>query len=295
MIELKHITKTFNGKKALSDISFSVSEGEIFGFLGPSGAGKTTTINILTGQLVQDSGQAFILGKDAKDISADDLLNIGFMSDTVGFYEKMSLYKNLEFFAKFHHVSTEVLDDLLRTLDLFQDKDKKAENLSTGMKQRLFLIRAILHTPKILFLDEPTTGLDPNQLIEIRQLISEVGKEKTVLFSTHIMQEVQALCQRVVVINKGNIVADEAESVMTQGSQMSRFEVEFSMPMHHDLAQISSDILKVDALSDKLYQISARSDVRELLFSFATEKKITILTMRQLEESMEEIFRALTK
>ena len=135
MIELKHVTKKFNGKVALSDISFSVSEGEIFGFLGPSGAGKTTTINILTGQLVQDSGQAFILGKDAKDISADDLLNIGFMSDTVGFYEKMSLYKNLEFFAKFHNVSTEVLDHLLRELDLYQDKDKKAENLIETEKE----------------------------------------------------------------------------------------------------------------------------------------------------------------
>ena len=172
---------------------------------------------------------------------------------------------------------------------------KRIGQLSKGYRQRVGLAQALIHEPQVLILDEPTTGLDPNQLVEIRQLISEVGKEKTVLFSTHIMQEVQALCQRVVVINKGNVVADEAEAVMTQGSQMLRFEVEFSMPMHHDLAQISSDILKVDALSDKLYQISARSDVRELLFSFATEKKITILTMRQLEESMEEIFRALTK
>ena len=209
MIELKHITKTFNGKKALSDISFSVSEGEIFGFLGPSGSGKTTTINILTGQLVQDSGQAFILGKNSKDISADDLLNIGFMSDTVGFYEKMSLYKNLEFFAKFHHVSTEVLDDLLRTLDLFQDKDKKAENLSTGMKQRLFLIRAILHTPKILFLDEPAAGMNPQETAELTELIRKIQYEfgLTIILIEHDMSLVMDVCERIYVLEYGRVIA----------------------------------------------------------------------------------------
>ncbi len=207
MIELKHVTKKFNGKVALSDISFSVSEGEIFGFLGPSGAGKTTTINILTGQLVQDSGQAFILGKDAKDISADDLLNIGFMSDTVGFYEKMSLYKNLEFFAKFHNVSTEVLDHLLRELDLYQDKDKKAENLSTGMKQRLFLIRAILHTPKILFLDEPTSGLDPTLSQKVHQILFHLkNKGVTIFLTTHDMNEATKLCDNIALLYQGEII-----------------------------------------------------------------------------------------
>ena len=207
MIELKHVTKKFNGKVALSDISFSVSEGEIFGFLGPSGAGKTTTINILTGQLVQDNGQAFILGKNAKDISADDLLNIGFMSDTVGFYEKMSLYKNLEFFARFHHVSTEVLDDLLKALDLYQDKDKKAENLSTGMKQRLFLIRAILHTPKILFLDEPTSGLDPTLSQKVHDILFDL-KEKgvTIFITTHDMNEATKICDNIALLYQGNII-----------------------------------------------------------------------------------------
>jgi ABC-2 type transport system ATP-binding protein len=207
MIELKHITKTFNGKKALSDISFSVSEGEIFGFLGPSGSGKTTTINILTGQLVQDSGEAFMLGKNAKDISADDLLNIGFMSDTVGFYEKMTLYKNLAFFAKFHNVSTEVLDDLLKALDLFQDKDKKAENLSTGMKQRLFLIRAILHTPKVLFLDEPTSGLDPTLSQKVHDILFDLkAKGVTIFLTTHDMNEATKLCDHIALLYQGNII-----------------------------------------------------------------------------------------
>ncbi len=229
MIELKHVTKKFNGKVALSDISFSVSEGEIFGFLGPSGAGKTTTINILTGQLVQDSGQAFILGKDAKDISADDLLNIGFMSDTVGFYEKMSLYKNLEFFAKFHNVSTEVLDHLLRELDLYQDKDKKAENLSTGMKQRLFLIRAILHTPKILFLDEPTSGLDPTLSQKVhRILFSLKDKGVTIFLTTHDMNEATKICDNIALLYQGNIIEYGApQSIIDKYSDENKVVIRF--------------------------------------------------------------------
>lgn len=229
MIELKHVTKKFNGKVALSDISFSVSEGEIFGFLGPSGAGKTTTINILTGQLVQDSGQAFILGKDAKDISADDLLNIGFMSDTVGFYEKMSLYKNLEFFAKFHNVSTEVLDHLLRELDLYQDKDKKAENLSTGMKQRLFLIRAILHTPKILFLDEPTSGLDPTLSQKVHRILFSL-KEKgvTIFLTTHDMNEATKICDNIALLYQGNIIEYGApQSIIDKYSDENKVVIRF--------------------------------------------------------------------
>ena len=229
MIELKHVTKKFNGKVALSDISFSVSEGEIFGFLGPSGAGKTTTINILTGQLVQDSGQAFILGKDAKDISADDLLNIGFMSDTVGFYEKMSLYKNLEFFAKFHNVSTEVLDHLLRELDLYQDKDKKAENLSTGMKQRLFLIRAILHSPKILFLDEPTSGLDPTLSQKVHRILFSL-KEKgvTIFLTTHDMNEATKICDNIALLYQGNIIEYGApQSIIDKYSDENKVVIRF--------------------------------------------------------------------
>ena len=229
MIELKHVTKKFNGKVALSDISFSVSEGVIFGFLGPSGAGKTTTINILTGQLVQDSGQAFILGKDAKDISADDLLNIGFMSDTVGFYEKMSLYKNLEFFAKFHNVSTEVLDHLLRELDLYQDKDKKAENLSTGMKQRLFLIRAILHTPKILFLDEPTSGLDPTLSQKVHRILFSL-KEKgvTIFLTTHDMNEATKICDNIALLYQGNIIEYGApQSIIDKYSDENKVVIRF--------------------------------------------------------------------
>ena len=229
MIELKHVTKKFNGKVALSDISFSVSEGEIFGFLGSSVAGETAAFYILFVFFVLDSGQAFILGKDAKDISADDLLNIGFMSDTVGFYEKMSLYKNLEFFAKFHNVSTEVLDHLLRELDLYQDKDKKAENLSTGMKQRLFLIRAILHTPKILFLDEPTSGLDPTLSQKVHRILFSL-KEKgvTIFLTTHDMNEATKICDNIALLYQGNIIEYGApQSIIDKYSDENKVVIRF--------------------------------------------------------------------
>ena len=161
MIKVDNLSKCFGNEIALDDISFEIKEGEIFGFLGPSGAGKTTTINILTGQLSQDNGKAYILNKESNQLLPSDFLNIGIMSDTVGFYGKMTVYKNLQFFAKYHNVSLDKLDSLLKELELFEDKDKKAEKLSTGMKQRMLLIRSILHHPKILFLDEPTSGLDP--------------------------------------------------------------------------------------------------------------------------------------
>ena len=210
-------------------MSSCVVSSVIFGFLGPSGAGKTTTINILTGQLVQDSGQAFILGKDAKAISADDLLNIGFMSDTVGFYEKMSLYKNLEFFARFHNISTEVLDDLLKALDLYQDKDKKAENLSTGMKQRLFLIRAILHTPKILFLDEPTSGLDPTLSQKVHDILFDL-KEKgvTIFLTAHDMNEATKICDNIALLYQGNIIEYGApQSIIDKYSDENKVVIRF--------------------------------------------------------------------
>ena len=175
MIKVNNLSKRFGNKIALEDISFDIKEGEIFGFLGPSGAGKTTTINILTGQLSQDSGKAYILNKESNQLLPSDFLNIGIMSDTVGFYGKMTVYKNLQFFSKYHNVSLDKLDVLLKELELFEDKDKKAEKLSTGMKQRMLLIRAILHHPKILFLDEPTSGLDPALSNKVQDILLNSG------------------------------------------------------------------------------------------------------------------------
>lgn len=198
MIKVDNLSKRFGNQVALDNISFEIKEGEIFGFLGPSGAGKTTTINILTGQLSQDSGKAYILNKESNQLLPSDFLNIGIMSDTVGFYGKMTVYKNLQFFAKYHNVSLDKLDVLLKELDLFEDKDKKAEKLSTGMKQRMLLIRSILHHPKILFLDEPTSGLDPALSNKVHDILLNLKNEGTTIFlTTHDMSEATKICDRI--------------------------------------------------------------------------------------------------
>ena len=229
MIELRHVTKAFNSRMAVEDISFTISQGQIFGFLGPSGSGKSTTINILTGQLTQDSGQAWVFGKDTRQIGSDDLLDIGIMSDTIGFYERLSIYKNLLFFAKFHHVSTDYLDQLLRRLDLFDDKNKKAIDLSTGMKQRLLLIQAVLHTPKLLFLDEPTSGLDPTLSREVHRLLLELkNKGVTIFLTTHDMTEATEICDEIALLYQGKIIeAGAPQAVIDKYSDKGKVVIRF--------------------------------------------------------------------
>ncbi|WP_277280170.1 ABC transporter ATP-binding protein [Streptococcus hyointestinalis] len=206
VIEVNHLVCSFYEKTALEDISFEVDEGEIFGFLGPSGAGKTTTINILTGQLTPKSGTALVLGKESSQLVADDMVNLGIMSDTVGFYEKMSLYQNLAFFARFHRVPMERLEALLRRLDLWESRKTRAEKLSTGMRQRMFLIRAILHEPKIVFLDEPTSGLDPVMSQKVHELLLELKENgMTIFLTTHDMQEATMLCDKLALLHRGRI------------------------------------------------------------------------------------------
>ncbi|KFN87500.1 bacitracin ABC transporter ATP-binding protein [Streptococcus equinus JB1] len=201
------MSKKFKDTVALDDVSFTVDEGEIFGFLGPSGAGKTTTINILTNQLKEDNGTVEILGKKPEEITSDDYLKMGIMSDTVGFYENMTVYKNLEFFARFHGIPMAKVDELLKRLDLYEDRNKKAKKISTGMRQRLLLIRAILHEPEIVFLDEPTSGMDPTLSQKVHQLLLELkAKGISIFLTTHNMQEATKLCDKISLLNKGKIL-----------------------------------------------------------------------------------------
>lgn len=206
-ILISNLTKKFKDKSALKDISFSISSGEIFGFLGPSGAGKTTTINILTGQLPPDEGEVKILGKDCTQLGSDDFLELGIMSDNVGFYDRLSLYDNLLFFAKFHSIEISYLDHLLKRLKLYDDRFNKAEKLSTGMKQRMLLIRAILHSPKVIFLDEPTSGMDPTLSQIVHELLLEIKNSGTTIFlTTHNMDEATKLCDSIALLHEGKIV-----------------------------------------------------------------------------------------
>ena len=207
MIRVENVSKSFGSKKALHQISFEIKEGEIFGFLGPSGSGKTTMINVLTGQLAADQGKTVLLGKNSQDLTSNDFEQIGIVSDGSGFYEKMSLYKNLLIYAKLYGLKSDRVNQVLQQVGLADAKDIIAEKLSTGMKQRMFLARALLNAPKILFLDEPTSGLDPTTSKMIHTLLQELKQAGTTIFlTTHDMHEATLLCDRLSLLNKGNLI-----------------------------------------------------------------------------------------
>lgn len=217
VIKADNLCKSFGSFKAISSLTFEVNKGEILGFLGPSGSGKTTTINILTGQLTPDQGQSSILGKSSTNLNEEDLTNIGLITENSGYYEKLSLYDNLLFFAKLYDVPQGDLDDLMKRVGLYDRRKTLAEKLSTGMKQRMLLVRAIVNKPQVLFLDEPTSGLDPSTSQSIHELIKELQAEGTTIFlTTHDMHEATILCDKIVLLNKGQIVEAGTPSNLIQ-------------------------------------------------------------------------------
>ena len=217
VIKADNLGKSFGSFKAISSLTFEVNKGEILGFLGPSGSGKTTTINILTGQLTPDQGQSSILGKSSTNLNEEDLTNIGLITENSGYYEKLSLYDNLLFFSKFYDVPQGDLDDLMKRVGLYDRRKTLAEKLSTGMKQRMLLVRAIINKPQVLFLDEPTSGLDPSTSQSIHELIKELQAEGTTIFlTTHDMHEATILCDKIVLLNKGQIVEAGTPSDLIQ-------------------------------------------------------------------------------
>ncbi len=217
LIVAKQLSKEFQKYKAIDNLNFTVEKGEILGFLGPSGSGKTTTINILTGQLTPSQGETYILGKSSLQLKEDDLSKIGLITENSGFYEKLTLYDNLLFFSKLYNVSTEYVDDLLKRVGLYDHRKTLAEKLSTGMKQRMLLVRAIINKPKVLFLDEPTSGLDPSTSQTIHSLIEELKQQGTTIFlTTHDMHEATILCDKIVLLNKGKIVEEGKPAELIQ-------------------------------------------------------------------------------
>lgn len=217
VIKADNLGKSFGSFKAISSLTFEVNKGEILGFLGPSGSGKTTTINILTGQLTPDQGQSSILGKSSTNLNEEDLANIGLITENSGYYEKLSLYDNLLFFAKLYDVPQGDLDDLMKRVGLYDRRKTLAEKLSTGMKQRMLLVRAIINKPQVLFMDEPTSGLDPSTSQSIHELIKELQSEGTTIFlTTHDMHEATILCDKIVLLNKGQIVEAGTPSDLIQ-------------------------------------------------------------------------------
>lgn len=217
MVVARNIVKTFGSKTALNSINFEIREGEIFGFLGPSGSGKTTMINILTGQLLPDSGNTQLLGKDSQDLHPTDLEKIGIVSDQSGFYEKLSLEKNLLLYAKLYGINLNRVDELLDKVGLLASKKILAEQLSTGMKQRMLLTRALINQPKILFLDEPTSGLDPTTSKSIHELLVHLKESGTTIFlTTHDMNEATLLCDHLALLNKGKLIEEGSPANIIQ-------------------------------------------------------------------------------
>lgn len=269
VIKADNLGKSFGSFKAISSLTFEVNKGEILGFLGPSGSGKTTTINILTGQLTPDQGQSSILGKSSTNLNEEDLTNIGLITENSGYYEKLSLYDNLLFFAKLYDVPQGDLDDLMKRVGLFDRRKTLAEKLSTGMKQRMLLVRAIINKPQVLFLDEPTSGLDPSTSQSIHELIKELQVEGTTIFlTTHDMHEATILCDKIVLLNKGQIVEAGTPSDLIQKYNTDK------------RVKITYQSGKEDYLSfSELGQVSQTDD---------------ILTIHSCEPTLEDVFIQLT-
>lgn len=269
VIKADNLGKSFGSFKAISSLTFEVNKGEILGFLGPSGSGKTTTINILTGQLTPDQGQSSILAKSSTNLNEEDLANIGLITENSGYYEKLSLYDNLLFFAKLYDVPQGDLDDLMKRVGLYDRRKTLAEKLSTGMKQRMLLVRAIINKPQVLFLDEPTSGLDPSTSKSIHELIKELQAEGTTIFlTTHDMHEATILCDKIVLLNKGQIVEAGTPSDLIQKYNTDK------------RVKITYQSGKEDYLSfSELGQVSQTDD---------------ILTIHSCEPTLEDVFIQLT-
>ena len=243
MITVEKITKRFGNKTALNQIQFNVDKGEIFGFLGPSGAGKTTLINILTGQLKADEGTTQLLGKDTKDLTPEDLAHIGLVGDSSGYYEKLSLEKNLIVYAKIYGLPNSRVDEVLEQVGLLESKKTIAEKLSTGMRQRMFLARALLNRPELLFLDEPTSGLDPMTSKKIHRLLEEIKAAGTTIFlTTHDMVEATEMCDRISLLNQGDLVEiGTPRDIIQKYNQEKRVKVTF---MDHSEQAMTFEELK---------------------------------------------------
>lgn len=251
VIDAKNIRKTFGKSLAIDDISFSIAEGQIFVFLGPSGSGKTTTINILTGQLRADSGQARIFNQDSRKLSSRELAKIGLVSDTSGFYEKMTLYNNLLFYGKYYGVDNSYIDELLKKVGLYGSRKTVAEKLSPGMKQRMLLARALINKPKVLFLDESTSGLDPSTSRAIHELILELKEERTTIFlTTHDMNEATLLYDSLALLNEGRLVETGSSSSLIQKYNQDK-------PVKLTYQDKSEEILPFDELARVMEEVIA--------------------------------------
>jgi ABC-2 type transport system ATP-binding protein len=300
-IIVKNITKLYGTQKALDKVSFEVKAGEIVGLLGPNGAGKSTMMKIITCFIPPTSGNVSVYGFDIMEQSVEVRKKVGYLPENNPLYLEMYVKEYLEFVAGLHQLGKNThkrIAEMIANTGLESEQNKKIGALSKGYRQRVGLAQALIHNPEVLILDEPTSGLDPNQLIEIRNLIKEIGKEKTVMLSTHIMQEVEAICNRVVIINKGKIVADDlTEKLSAVASPKEIILVEFDKEVKVELLKGIPGVAKVKLAKQNNWEIEAQKgvDIRSNIFQFAVKHNVTVLSLHKAEHSMEEVFQQLTK
>jgi ABC-2 type transport system ATP-binding protein len=298
-IIVNNISKTYGTQKALNHVSFEVGSNEIVGFLGPNGAGKSTMMKILTCYIPPTEGTAKVCGFDIHDQSIEVRKQIGYLPEHNPLYLDMYVKEFLEFVSGIHKIKNikRRINEMIELTGLQIEQNKKIGALSKGYRQRVGLAQAMIHDPKVLIMDEPTTGLDPNQLEEIRALIKSLGKEKTVMLSTHIMQEVEAVCDRVIIINKGEIVANSETKKLQQNSTRQIITVEFDTLVSEEKLKQISKIDTVTNISGNTWQLvsSATEDLRKVIFDFAVANKLSVLTLNKEEQSIEDVFKELTK
>lgn len=295
-IEVKNLLKQYGEQKAVNNISFKVGKGEIVGFLGPNGAGKSTTMKIITGFLQPDQGEVQVCGTDVLSQPLDSKKKIGYLPESNPLYYDMYVREYLDFVADIHQISPKkpAIERAIEQVGLLKEAKKKLGQLSKGYKQRVGLAAALLHDPEVLILDEPTTGLDPNQIIEIREVIKKLGENKTVLFSSHILQEVEAICNRVVIINKGEIVADDSLQALTGKKQNNELLLELKEKLDDSFF---AEIENVRRINDYCWIFTTNSpdELKRRILELSLQKNWNIVSLQtQTKGNLEEVFRTLT-
>ncbi|HEX6179819.1 MAG TPA: gliding motility-associated ABC transporter ATP-binding subunit GldA [Chitinophagaceae bacterium] len=297
-IEVKDLTKIYGTQKAVDQISFKVNKGEIVGFLGPNGAGKSTTMKIITGYLEQDAGETMVTDIDVRKNPIAAKKKIGYLPESNALYYDMYVREYLAFIAEIHGIANKnaAIDNAISTTGLTPESRKKIGQLSKGYKQRVGLAAALIHEPEVLILDEPTSGLDPNQIIEIREVIRQQGKDKTVLFSSHILQEVEAICDRVIIINKGKLVADDRLSNLRQSSSTNSLKISFKEPLEQEWLNRLKGVISATS-TDKYTWLVKTNDielVRKQIFDLVLQHNLNIVSLQSETQSLEDVFRSLT-
>ena len=296
-IAVNNISKSYGAQKALDNISFSINKGEIVGFLGPNGAGKSTLMKILTTYITADEGTATVNGQNVNTNPKAVQLSIGYLPEHNPLYLDLYVREYLAFNADVYKVAKSRIEEVIQLTGLSTESHKKIGQLSKGYRQRVGLANALLHNPDVLILDEPTTGLDPNQLMEIRNVIKNVGKDKTVFLSTHIMQEVEAICDRVIIINNGKIVTDKKLDNLISADKEQVIEVEFDFQVEEQLISKIENLVSYVNIHDMMWELTFKSDkdMRSVVFDFAQNNGLKTLQLNQKNKNLEAVFREITK